>query len=196
MPTAVDLHYPQSCPFCAIANAYQSTPSDSLSSYIPSSPDPARVSPECHLILCTPTVLAFLDIQPMTRGHVLVISRRHAEKLGDLKDGEGGALGSWLPVLSRAVCKVTGVGDWNTVQNNGIRAAQVVPHVHFHIIPRPETVPSLQARSWTMFGKGQREELDDDEGAKLAGEMREVLRMELGRAGEEEEEAAAGKAKL
>jgi len=34
-----------------------------------------------------------------------------------------------------------------------------------------------------MFGRGQRDELDDDEGAKLAGEMRRVLRDELGRGG-------------
>jgi len=61
----------------------------------------------------------------------------------------------------------------------GIRAAQVVPHVHFHIIPRPANVPELKNKSWTMFGRGQREELDDDEGEKLASELRVELRKEL-----------------
>jgi diadenosine tetraphosphate (Ap4A) HIT family hydrolase len=61
----------------------------------------------------------------------------------------------------------------------GARAAQVVPHVHFHIIPRPESKPEIKSRSWTMFGRGQRDELDDGEGAKVAGEMRKVLREEL-----------------
>lgn len=61
----------------------------------------------------------------------------------------------------------------------GVRAAQVVPHVHFHIIPRPANVPQLKNKSWTMFGRGQREELDDDEGEKLAGELRDELRKEL-----------------
>lgn len=61
----------------------------------------------------------------------------------------------------------------------GARAAQVVPHVHFHIIPRPATMPQIKNKSWTMFGRGQREELDDDEGAKLAREMRRVLREEV-----------------
>lgn len=48
--------------------------------------------------------------------------------------------------------------DWNVVQNNGARAAQVVPHVHFHIIPRPKTegVATLRNESWRMFGRGQR----------------------------------------
>jgi diadenosine tetraphosphate (Ap4A) HIT family hydrolase len=61
----------------------------------------------------------------------------------------------------------------------GVRAAQVVPHVHFHIIPRPENVPQLKNKSWTMFGRGQREELDDDEAEQLAGELRDELRKEL-----------------
>lgn len=65
------------------------------------------------------------------------------------------------------------------MQNNGARAAQVVPHVHFHIIPRPESKPEIKSRSWTMFGRGQRDDLDDEEGVQLAGEMRRVLREEL-----------------
>lgn len=55
----------------------------------------------------------------------------------------------------------------------------MVPHVHFHIIPRPAAVPQLKNKSWTMFGRGQREELDDDEGEELAKELRDELRKEL-----------------
>jgi len=61
----------------------------------------------------------------------------------------------------------------------GARAAQVVPHVHFHIIPRPESLPEIKSKSWTMFGRGPRDELDDDEGAQLAAKMREALREEV-----------------
>lgn len=89
--------------------------------------------------------------------------------------------GFWLPLLARTVAKVTGVTDYNIVQNNGARAAQVVPHVHFHIIPRPATKPEIKSRSWTMFGRGQRDDLDDEEGARIAGEMRRVLRGEIER---------------
>ena len=103
------------------------------------------------------------------------------------------------------------VGDWNVVQNNGrlslnarrshgleeaaadgnmvadvlrfagARAAQVVPHVHFHIIPRVDDVPEVKARSWTVFGKGQREELDEDDAVVLVKRMRERLRNEVER---------------
>jgi len=55
----------------------------------------------------------------------------------------------------------------------------VVPHVHFHIIPRPSTVPELKNKSWTMFGRGQRDDLDDEEGEQLAAELRAQIRKEL-----------------
>lgn len=111
--------YPEPpCPFCAIAAAYP--PSDSP---VPHNPDHEALTPNCFLILNTPRVLAFLDIMPITAGHVLVVTRSHREKLGDLHGNEGAALGMWLPVISRAVMRALerDNGDWNVVQNNGKR---------------------------------------------------------------------------
>lgn len=105
-----------SCPFCRIAETYQ--PSRDV---VPRNPDSELLSPNCHLLLNTKLVMAFLDIMPITTGHVLVVSRTHREKLCDLRGNEGAALGMWLPVLSRAVMRALGKGDgdWNIVQNNG-----------------------------------------------------------------------------
>ena len=61
----------------------------------------------------------------------------------------------------------------------GARAAQVVPHVHFHIIPRVGDVPEVKARSWTVFGKGQREDLDEEDAVMLVRRMREGLKGEV-----------------
>jgi diadenosine tetraphosphate (Ap4A) HIT family hydrolase len=61
------------------------------------------------------------------------------------------------------------------IYHQGARAAQVVPHVHFHIIPRPAEMAELKNKSWSMFGRGQREELDEDEAEALAAELREEL---------------------
>ena len=72
----------------------------------------------------------------------------------------------------------------------GARAAQVVPHVHFHIIPRTDDVPEVKARSWTVFGKGQREDLDEDEARILLGRIRRSLRREVERVRVEEGEGA------
>ena len=159
----------------------------------------------------------------MSRGHVLVATRAHREKVSDVSMAEGRALGAWLGVVSRAAVRSVGltggdgegggdgVGDWNIVQNNGIRpsfpqrvksnglmaynttgarAAQVVPHVHFHIIPRPGDVPEIKNRSWTVFGKGQREELDDEDAEELIGRMRRELAREVERVREREGEEA------
>lgn len=62
---------------------------------------------------------------------------------------------------------------------SGAAAAQVVPHVHYHIIPRSPKIPEVRARSWTMFGRGQREDLDEEEAAKLAAKIREELKKDL-----------------
>ena len=165
-------HFSSQCPFCTIAKAYPPTEAQ-----IPNDPNAELISPNCHLILSTKSVLAFLDIMPITQGHVLVIPRTHRTKLGDLQGDEGAALGMWLPAISRATMRAlgNGDGDWNVVQNNGATAAQVVPHVHYHIIPRNGQVPEIKARSWTMFGRGQRDELDDEDGVKIAALIRKEL---------------------
>lgn len=90
--------------------------------------------------------------------------------------------------------RVLEVEDWNVVQNNGARAAQVVPHVHFHFIPRYQegreevnrgdagkggNVDWGMLKSWKMFGRGKREELDDDEAVELSKRLREGLRAEI-----------------
>ncbi|KAF9695800.1 hypothetical protein EKO04_005761 [Ascochyta lentis] len=203
-----DLHYPaDACPFCAIAAAYPDTHDDYnndvdnkprglwkkkrsegevLKGAVPREEECGveKTSPSSFVVLRTGDVVAFLDILPMTRGHLLVTTRNHKVKVADMAARESREIGFWLPLLARTVAKVTGVTDYNIVQNNGARAAQVVPHVHFHIIPRPATMPEIKNKSWTMFGRGQRDDLDDEEGAQLAGEMRKVLRQEIMQLGE------------
>ena len=190
--SSLEDHYPIDCPFCKISSAY---PPD-LVSPVPKSPDPEKVDPQCHLILSAPHVLAFLDILPIAPGHILLTTRTHYRTLGDLyacpsndAHASAQALGQWLPVVSRALCKVTGIEDWNVVQNNGERAAQVVPHVHFHLIPRYQEGRRERAgmgkedpgmwKSWRMFGRGAREELDEEEGAEMAAELRAAIRQEV-----------------
>ena len=51
--------------------------------------DPDKTFPPSFVVLSTPDLLAFFDIAPLTRGHILVASRRHRVKLGDLGVGEG-----------------------------------------------------------------------------------------------------------
>lgn len=174
---------PSDCPFCHIAASYP--PYDPV--YPPSpdsqllSPTRSSPSPQTYLVLSTPLLVAFLDIMPLSPGHILLCPRSHAPKLTDVSPAESHELGYYLRILSQAVVRATGVTDWNVVQNNGKAAAQVVEHMHFHIIPRPGLRAKERFTS-TMFGRGQREDLDEGEGEELAGRIRvcvgEVLRME------------------
>ncbi|KAA0217023.1 MAG: HIT family protein [Leptolyngbya sp. PLA3] len=80
--------------------------------------------------------IAILDINPLAEGHTLLIPKEPAETLDALSDASSAALGRALPRLARAICKATGAEAYNVLLNNGPDAGQVVPHVHFHIIPR------------------------------------------------------------
>jgi len=81
-------------------------------------------------------VLAFLDINPLSRGHTLVIPKEPAETLDQLSDESAAAVGRILPKISRAILQATGAVAFNVLQNNGATAHQAVLHVHFHIIPK------------------------------------------------------------
>ena len=53
-----------------------------------------------------------------------------------MDDDTAASIGKVLPRIARAIMKVTGAKCYNVLQNNGSMAHQVVPHVHFHIIPK------------------------------------------------------------
>jgi histidine triad (HIT) family protein len=120
----------------------------------------------CHKVYEDALVFAFLDIAPLSRGHTLLIPKEPAATLDQLSDESSAALGRALPRICRAVIAVTGVRDYNVLQNNGAGAHQAVPHVHFHIIPKPGAA-GLGIR-WPTGA------LDAD-AAQLAGELARYL---------------------
>src|ERR1700758_5018169 len=97
----------------------------------------------CHKVYEDERVLAFLDINPLSEGHTLVISKEPAETLDKLSDESAAALGRVLPRICRAVIAATGVSQYNVLENNGSGAHQAVFHVHFHIIPKPNQTEGL-----------------------------------------------------
>jgi histidine triad (HIT) family protein len=97
----------------------------------------------CHKVYEDPHVLAFLDINPLSRGHTLVIPKEPAATLDQLSDESAAALGRVLPRICRAVIAATGVSQYNVLENNGAGAHQAVFHVHFHIIPKPNATEGL-----------------------------------------------------
>lgn len=82
--------------------------------------------------------LAFMDIQPVNDGHVLVVPKQHYESLVDTPPDLARHLFDVSMKLAQVVRKVTGVDDMNIVVNSGQTAGQDVFHYHVHLIPRRE----------------------------------------------------------
>lgn len=112
------------------------------------------------------TTLAFLDIAPVNKGHVLVILKHHHETLLDVPDSEL----SKLIIDSKKVCKAmmkgTKADGFNIIMNNYRASGQLVPHAHFHLIPRFSTDG---LRHWPQGRYG------DGEARKFADKIRQSL---------------------
>ncbi len=122
----------------------------------------------CHKVYEDERVFAFLDINPLSTGHTLVIPKEPAKTLDALSDESAAALGRVLPRICRAVIAVTGVNEYNVLENNGAGAHQAVDHVHFHIIPKPSHAEGLGIE-WPAKA------LDQNLGAELAARLRTAL---------------------
>lgn len=172
------------CPFCSIA---EENP-------------PYTDSPTGTVFLSTDEVVAFLDIQPLvtSKAHILIIPRKHYTTLDKVDPQAAAQLGIALASVSKKLKEILpSVEAFNVVQNNGVMAGQVVHHVHFHIVIRGRDLsePSnartpyekaffekissafkAQERlSYTalVYGKGQREDLDDELAADLVSQLRQ-----------------------
>jgi histidine triad (HIT) family protein len=81
-------------------------------------------------------VLAFMDIGPVVKGHSLVIPKAHHNPLMDTPPEILQKLITVVQRIAQAQMKGLHADGINVSQANGKVAGQVVPHIHFHIIPR------------------------------------------------------------
>ena len=87
----------------------------------------------CYKIYEDDKTLAFLDIHPESRGHVLVIPKLEVDKIYDLPDEDYQALMSTVKKLSQHLEKQLGARIlWKVVGTD-------VPHAHVHLMPLDET---------------------------------------------------------
>jgi histidine triad (HIT) family protein len=87
--------------------------------------------------------LAFMDINPLTRGHCLVATKTHAATLYDAEVEDLKAAIATAKKVAGALRKALAPDGLNMLQANGAAAFQSVAHFHLHLIPR-----------WTGDGKG------------------------------------------
>jgi histidine triad (HIT) family protein len=82
--------------------------------------------------------LAFMDIGPIIKGHTLVIPKTCCETVTETPDELLAKLMLVSKRIAAAQIKGLGADGVNIIQNNGRAAGQLVPHIHFHVIPRFE----------------------------------------------------------
>jgi histidine triad (HIT) family protein len=80
--------------------------------------------------------LAFMDIGPVIKGHTLVIPREHYDPITGTPPETMQKLVVVVQKIAQAQYKGLGADGVNVMQANGAVAGQVVPHIHFHVIPR------------------------------------------------------------
>ena len=128
----------------------------------------------CHEVYRDENVIAFLDIAPLSVGHVLIVPVEEREFLHELSDESAAAIGRALPRVARAVIAATGATAYNVLQNNGATAHQAVPHVHFHIIPKYVEGSGVGCGLGVDWNAGQ---LASADATKLVAKIREHIKI-------------------
>jgi diadenosine tetraphosphate (Ap4A) HIT family hydrolase len=98
------------CPFCAFA--------------------------EAGMLRHTPHAFAMLDAYPVSKGHCLIIPRRHVASWFDATADERNEMFDLLRQVREYLCDAYAPEGYNVGINDGAAAGQTVPHLHLHLIPR------------------------------------------------------------
>ena len=109
------------------------------------------------VVLDEPEVVAFLDVRPVFKGHVLVVPRRHHVVLADLPAEDLATLMAVVQRVSRAVVEGLGAQGSFVAMNNTV--SQSVPHLHVHVVPRTKG-DGLRGFFWprTRYADGEAED--------------------------------------
>lgn len=90
----------------------------------------------CYKIYEDNDFLAFLDLSQATKGHTLVIPKKHYDNIFSLDENNN--IFNVVVKISKVLKKALQVEDINIINNNGSLAGQTVNHFHIHLIPRYE----------------------------------------------------------
>ena len=106
------------------------------------------------------TVIAFLDISPIRKGHTLVVPKKVSENIFDTEPEIFAHMGVVAQMIAKSLMKTVGAKGVNIHMNNGHEAGQDVPHAHMHVIPRFERAEA--------FNTPNHETYEDTEATALA----------------------------
>ena len=87
-----------------------------------------------------------MDIMPVTKGHLLLIPKKHLENLYEFTEEEASHLFSVAPKLANVLKEEFKPAGMNLLQNNGAPAGQAVFHFHMHFIPRYDETDGYESK--------------------------------------------------
>jgi histidine triad (HIT) family protein len=93
--------------------------------------------------------LGFMDINPLTRGHALLIPKAHYETLFSIPEDLLRDLIATAQHLAEAVYTGVGAKGLNLIQSNGRAANQIIDHFHLHLVPRYQP-DDLKPMAWEL----------------------------------------------
>lgn len=124
----------------------------------------------CKKVYESEKTLSFLDINPRNKGHVLVIPKTHYLGITDMPDDDAAEVMKTIRLVAAAQRDSIKTEGMSLVQSNGRMAGQLVPHVHFHLIPRTEEEKGVGFESILPVKKFEDAELD-----KIANDMSKAI---------------------
>lgn len=100
---------------------------------------------------------AFLDINPCSKGHTLVVPKKHSRNIFTMTAEEFGKLMQTAHKISAALKAATNADGINVIMNNEAAAGQVVFHAHIHLIPRHTDDHVFPKPNHTTYAEGEME---------------------------------------
>lgn len=122
-----------------------------------------------HLVWETDETVAFLDVNPVFPGHVLVVPRRHVVTLPELPDDLIVPLFTTARAVAAAIAAPEGFGAHGTFVGNNNVVSQSVAHLHVHVVPRRRK-DGLRGFFWPRTKYAS-----DEEAAEVAGRIRAAI---------------------
>lgn len=80
----------------------------------------------------------FLDINPATKGHCLIVPKEHFANIYELDAETASKVFTLATLIARVLKKALNCDGLNIIQNNGTIAGQTIFHFHMHLVPRYE----------------------------------------------------------
>jgi len=105
----------------------------------------------CFKIAEDEQVLVFADINPINRGHSLIIPKNHAENLWEIDPEDLQAIHRMSIQVARAMRQGLGAEGVACLQLNGKAVNQLVMHYHLHLIPRTSNDPKIAVTEWELI---------------------------------------------